>query len=92
MGGARSAMLTGLVLLALGAEPVFAQVPQTESSARSRAVAAVQTRRIAPRARTRIQVSPNQRLYRQCEDWLAVEHRPSGDVITPQMRCWWATR
>ena len=29
------------------------------------------------------------RSYRQCVDWYAVEHRPSGTVITPQMRCWW---
>ena len=27
--------------------------------------------------------------YRQCEDWYRTEYRPSGTVITPQMRCRW---
>jgi hypothetical protein len=27
--------------------------------------------------------------YRQCEDWYLTEYRPSGPVITPQMRCRW---
>lgn len=27
--------------------------------------------------------------YRQCEDWYLTEYRPSGTVITPQMRCRW---
>ncbi len=27
--------------------------------------------------------------YRQCEDWYLTEHRPSGTVVTPQMRCRW---
>lgn len=27
--------------------------------------------------------------YRQCEDWYQTEYRPSGTVITPQMRCRW---
>ncbi len=26
---------------------------------------------------------------RHCTAWLAKEYRPSGTVITPQMRCWW---
>jgi hypothetical protein len=41
---------------------------------------------------TRITVVPLSRYYRQCDFWLAVEHRPSGDVITPQQHCWWALR
>ena len=44
------------------------------------------------RARTRIDVYPSNRLYRQCTDWYATERRPSGDVIVPHMRCWWARR
>jgi len=27
--------------------------------------------------------------YRLCEDWYQTEYRPSGTVITPQMRCRW---
>jgi hypothetical protein len=46
--------------------------------------------RVRPvRARTRIDVTLSRPLYRQCVDWLAVEHRPSGDTIVPQTRCWW---
>jgi hypothetical protein len=26
---------------------------------------------------------------RHCVDWYTTEHRPSGTVITPQMRCTW---
>lgn len=50
---------------------------------------AAQTRRrphvvIHPR---HIHLSPNAK--RICRAWLAQEYRPSGTVITPQMRCWW---
>lgn len=58
-------------------------VPSAEERAQARRAA---------RGPTRIQVTPNRQLYRECVDWLAVEHRPSGDVITPQMRCRWAYR
>src|SRR5690349_11254888 len=46
-----------------------------------------------PRRRVpRITVVPLSRYYRKCDFWLAVEHRPSGDVITPQQHCWWALK
>ena len=32
---------------------------------------------------------PGRNAVRQCVSWLQPEHRPSGPVITPQMRCWW---
>jgi hypothetical protein len=32
---------------------------------------------------------PGPNAVRQCVSWLATEHRPSGTVVTPQMRCWW---
>ena len=32
------------------------------------------------------------RYTRSCVGWYAVEHRPSGDVITPQERCRWVRR
>lgn len=32
---------------------------------------------------------PGRNAVRQCLSWLATEHRPSGTVVTPQMRCWW---
>ena len=39
---------------------------------------------IQPRS---LQPGPNARRY--CRAWLAVENRPSGQVITPQRECWW---
>jgi hypothetical protein len=33
---------------------------------------------------------PGPNAKRQCVDWYATEHRPSGTVIVPKMRCWWA--
>ena len=45
-----------------------------------------------PRRSTRITVYPTGRYYRQCTDWYEVQHRPSGDVIYPQMSCRWVAR
>jgi hypothetical protein len=46
-----------------------------------------------PRRRVpRITVYPSSRYYRKCDFALVVEHRVSGDVITPQQRCVWALR
>lgn len=33
---------------------------------------------------------PGRSAVRQCASWLAAEHRPSGAVVMPHMRCWWA--
>ena len=32
---------------------------------------------------------PGRNAVRQCVSWLQPEYRPSGTVVTPQMRCWW---
>ena len=32
---------------------------------------------------------PGPGYVRRCVDWYATEYRPSGKVITPQMRCRW---
>lgn len=32
---------------------------------------------------------PGPNAVRQCVSWLQPEHRLSGTVVTPQMRCWW---
>jgi hypothetical protein len=40
-------------------------------------------------ARRRIVISPSPLLYRRCIDWYELQHRPSGTVLFPQMRCWW---
>ena len=63
-----------------------------------------QTRRVRPRVRIYRQPAawpyprpgyyswPGPNAVRQCVDWYAAEYRPSGPVITPQMRCWWVSR
>ena len=33
---------------------------------------------------------PGPGFVRQCAAWLAPEARPSGTVIVPRSRCWWA--
>jgi hypothetical protein len=43
----------------------------------------------APRASRRIVINPRPLLYRRCVDWYELQHRPSGTVLYPQMRCWW---
>jgi hypothetical protein len=62
-----------------------------------------QTRRVRPRVRIYRQPAawpyprpgyyswPGPNAVRQCVDWYALENRPSGTVITPQMRCWWVS-
>jgi hypothetical protein len=55
---------------------------------------AQQTAQLAAQPRPRITVRPRRaepgpNSLRYCESWLATENRPSGTVITPQMRCWW---
>jgi len=37
----------------------------------------------------RITIHPGRLLYRRCVDWYELQHRPSGTVLYPQMRCWW---
>jgi hypothetical protein len=79
-----------LGLAAIVTQPAASAPAKSAATAmRSTDFSAQQQRRRPP---TRITVAPLSRYYRQCDSWLAVEHRPSGDVITPQMRCRWALR
>ncbi len=41
------------------------------------------------RVRRRLEIYPRPLLYRRCVDWYELQHRPSGTVLYPQMRCWW---
>jgi hypothetical protein len=88
--GTLLAMVVPLALLS--GEPARAQAP----AGPEQATIGRQPNVAAPRrARPRITVVPRaqySQYYRRCESWLAVEHRLSGDVITPQMHCWWAQR
>jgi hypothetical protein len=73
-----------------GALPASAQpsICDNETSANCPAERAVQKKRprvtIYPR-----HVYPGPNAKRQCRSWLAREYRVSGQVIVPQMRCWW---
>ena len=55
------------------------------------AAAQVQTPPAAPprHVRHRIEIYPRPLLYRRCVDWYELQHRLSGTVLYPQMRCWW---
>lgn len=82
----RSTMIFGLISV------LIAMAIVTESggpaAAQAQTAAPTHPRRPIPR----ITVVPLSRYHRQCDFWLAVEHRVSGDVITPQQHCWWALR
>jgi hypothetical protein len=78
------AVMLGLAVLP--AQPVTLAMAQT--AVRPPSETAPPPRRRVPR----ITVVPLSRYHRECDFWLAVEHRPSGNVITPQQHCWWALR
>ena len=80
-----------IVAVGLGLAAMLTQPPPAlaQSAVRAQSEAAPPP----PRRRVpRITVVPLSRYHRECDFWLAVEHRPSGDVITPQQHCWWALR
>jgi hypothetical protein len=73
----------------------IASQPAAAAPARSTADAAMAPTDISSQQRRRIPritVVPLSHYYRQCDFALGVEHRPSGDVITPRQHCWWALR
>ena len=89
-------MRTGISFVAAGTLGLvaLATLPGGASPAHAQSVSAPPAD-VAPPPRRRvprITVVPLSRYYRKCDFWLAVEHRPSGDVITPQQRCVWALR
>jgi hypothetical protein len=92
-------MRTGISIIAAAAFGLvaLAAFPGGAVPARAASAAApptdVSSQQQEPRRRVpRITVVPFSRYTRKCDFWLAVEHRPSGDVITPQQHCWWALR
>jgi hypothetical protein len=83
MSGSKAAgAIVALMLVFCMAAPAFAQPTSPDQGAttvhrRTRIV-------IHPRS---LEPGPNAKRY--CRAWLAVENRPSGQVITPQRECWW---
>jgi hypothetical protein len=79
-------LLITLIFAALLGEPV----PQVRAQQTSPLAEPSLTTPPAPlRARRRIEINPRPLLYRRCVDWYELQHRPSGTVLYPQMRCWW---
>jgi len=85
--------LKSLLLSALAVLPLLGAVPAAMAQQSSpvagpelSTLPPVQPRRAAGR---RIEIYPGRLLYRRCVDWYELQHRPSGTVLYPQMRCWW---
>ena len=82
----KSTVVLAFILCSLAA-PVSA-APATEQATADEFSARQRIRPIS----TRLEVYPSSRQVRRCVDWYAIERRPSGEVLTPHMRCWWARR
>lgn len=80
MTGKVACGMTALALLLCAAAPVSAQQSRGEEAM------AQQRPRIVIHPRS---LEPGPNAKRHCRGWLAVENRPSGQVITPQRECWW---
>jgi hypothetical protein len=92
-------MRNGISIIAVAALGLVALATLPGNAARAASAPAVapptdvSSQEREPRRRVpRITVVPLSRYYRKCDFWLAVEHRPSGDVITPQQKCVWALK
>lgn len=69
------------------------RIAGTEFSAQTRQRPRIRIERDQPAAydypRPGPYAPPGPGYVRQCADWYLTEYRPSGAVITPQMRCRW---
>ncbi|MDI3469671.1 MAG: hypothetical protein OJF62_001734 [Pseudolabrys sp.] len=77
-------LLLALAVLVAAAAPSWA--PSWAAADNSSDAATVHRARITVYPR-RAEPGPN--AVRHCEAWLQRENRPSGPVLTPQMRCEW---
>ena len=77
-----------LIVFVLVALCVSASLPAHAQQTSPIAEPSLTTPPAAP-ARRRIEINPRPLLYRRCVDWYELQHRPSGTVLYPQMRCWW---
>jgi hypothetical protein len=81
--------LKSLILIALAALPLGAVPTALAQQISPIAEPSLTTPPASPHARRRILINPRPLLYRRCVDWYELQHRPSGTVLYPQMRCWW---
>jgi hypothetical protein len=80
-------MKRSLVILAFAA--LLISPPRVQAQQTSPVAEPSLTTPPAGPARRRIEINPRPLLYRRCVDWYELQHRPSGTVLYPQMRCWW---
>lgn len=69
------------------AKPQLRQGAASDVSAQQRATVRRAPARITVTPLRRARLSPN--AVRDCVGWYQTEYRPSGTVITPQLRCRW---
>ena len=81
----RAKLVIGAVLVAAGVSASTPSFAATDA-----------TKEVSAQRRARVVITPEPRsgylgpsAKRECESWLQVENRPSGQVLTPQMRCFW---
>ena len=81
----RAGLIIGAVLVVAGVTGGTPSFAVTDTS-----------KEISAQRRARVVITPQQRsgypgphAKRECDAWLQVENRPSGQVLTPQMRCFW---
>lgn len=97
IGGLAAAIVLAAGAWIGGAWPAAAQATDARASSdisaqeRQRPRIRVQPRQPAasPYPRPGAYSWPGPGAVRVCQDWYATEHRPSGTVVTPQMRCRW---
>jgi hypothetical protein len=80
-----------LILIILAFIALFAVAPPLPTNAQQTSPIAEPSLTTPPasRAGRRIVITPRPLLYRRCIDWYELQHRPSGTVLYPQIRCWW---
>jgi hypothetical protein len=79
-----------ILILGLAALPLLREAPDAAAQPQTQLDRVVeQAPAVVRQARPRIEVNPRPLLYRRCVDWYELQHRPSGTVLFPQMRCWW---
>ena len=78
-----------ILIVGIAALPLFGAAPQAKAQASTMAQPAEPTPPPVRHVRRRIEIYPRPLLYRRCVDWYELQHRPSGTVLYPQMRCRW---
>jgi hypothetical protein len=78
-----------IAILAFAALPLLAVPPAEAQSMTSPIAGPSEATPPPPRRVRRIVINPALLLYRRCTDWYELQSRPSGQVLYPQMHCWW---